>query len=103
MTPSRTAQEALYREQMDDEALAGQKREAATKCKSCSAPIRWGRDGSKHVALDYDEHEGGNTFLFPDGGCYTGKQDDPTPADATRHYRHRATCKHPLPVQERIA
>lgn len=100
--PSRDLQERLYRETMDDEALARQKREAATKCKSCGEPIRWGREGERHVALDYDEHEGGNVFLFADGGCYTGRQEDVTPPGATRHYKHRATCRKPLPVQETI-
>jgi hypothetical protein len=78
---------------MDDEALARQKRDAATKCKSCAAPIRWAKTGAgKHMPLDYDEHEGGNVFFFKDGTCYVGKQDDPTPVDATRHYSHFSTC-----------
>jgi hypothetical protein len=100
--PSRAMQEKLYRETMDDEALARQKREAAKKCSNCGSPVRWGRDGDKHVLLDYDEHEGGNWFLFEEADCFKGSQSDPTPTGATRHYNHRATCRKPQPVQERI-
>lgn len=94
MKPSRDLQERLYRELMDDEALARQKREAAPRCKSCGAPIRWAKTSNgRHMPLDYDEHDGGNVFLFTDGVCMVGTQADETPRFATRHYSHFATCK----------
>lgn len=102
MTLSRQLQERLYREALDDEALARQKRDAAKKCNNCGAPVRWARDGDRHVLLDYDEHEGGNWFLFADATCYRGGQADATPPSSTRHYLHKATCKRPMPVQEKI-
>lgn len=102
MTPSRQLQERLYREQMDDAALARQKRDAARKCDACLAPIVFGRDGDRWIPLDYDEHEGGNWFLFPEGDCHQGRQEDETPAGATRHYKHSATCRQRQPEQEAI-
>jgi hypothetical protein len=103
VTPARDLQERLYRELMDDAALARQKREAARKCDTCRAPLRFARDGDMWLPLDYDEHEGGNWFLFPDGTCYQGRQEDDTPIGATRHYRHTATCRQRPPLQEPLA
>lgn len=102
MSPSRDMQERLYRELMDDAALARQKRDAARKCDACRAPLRFGRSGDKRIPLDYDEHEGGSWFLFDAGDCYQGRQEDETPTGATRHYRHTATCRPVLPHQQEI-
>lgn len=89
----RQEQERLYERTLGPDALARQKRDAATKCKSCGAPIRWGitRNG-KRMPLNYDETPEGNVFLFGDDGCRVGNKNDPTPVDATRHTSHFATC-----------
>lgn len=93
-TMTRADRERAYAQQMGAEAFERQKRAAAPKCKSCSAPIRWGtvRGSGKHMPLDYDENEGGNVFLLENGTCEIGRQQDPTPRGATRHFSHFATC-----------
>ena len=97
-------QERLYRETMSADALARQKREAARKCDACRGPLLFGRDGDKWIVLDYDEHEGGNWFHFADNNtAHQGRQEDETPAGATRHYRHDATCRQRPPQQESLA
>jgi hypothetical protein len=88
-------QQTLYRDTMGENALERQRRAGATRCRSCFRPIRWARTGSgKRMPVDYDENEAGNVFLFADGGCRVGKQDEQTPAGATRHFSHFATCPH---------
>jgi hypothetical protein len=91
---SRDDQARRYREQMGETALERQKRQAATKCKSCFAPIIWAvTTGGKRMPLDYDENEAGNVFYYErTGRCDVKTQQTPTPPGATRHFSHFATC-----------
>lgn len=90
---TRTDEQArAYTEQMGETAAQRQKRAAAKKCKSCHAPIIWAKSDGKWMPLNYDPDEGGNVFLFLDGKCKVGRQDDATPQFATRHFSHFATC-----------
>jgi hypothetical protein len=97
---ARADQDKLYEQVMGDVAAERQRRAASPRCSSCDAPILWAvTEAGKRMPLDYDEHEGGNVFLFrPLPGsnqpwkCRVGRQDDPTPQFATRHFSHFATC-----------
>lgn len=75
-------------------------------CKSCKAPIRWGRtDRGKGVPLDPEPVSDGNLLLDPDGGMvmldgdpvaelpvrHLHKGEEPGPA-AVRYRSHFATC-----------
>jgi hypothetical protein len=82
-----------YEQEMGETAAERQRRAAAKKCKTCHAPVIWAKtEAGKWMPLDYDEHEGGNVFLFLNGKCKLGRQEDATPQFATRHFSHFATC-----------
>jgi hypothetical protein len=97
---SRDDQARLYEQEKGEDAAALQRRAAAPKCSSCGAPILWAvTEAGKRMPLDYDEHEGGNVFLFrspPGSGkpwtCKVGRQEDAPPQFASRHFSHFATC-----------
>jgi len=83
-------------EQLGESAAQRARRDDARKCKSCHAPIIWAKNETtgKWMPLDYDPHEGGNVFLFLNGKCRVGKQDDQLPDWSTRHFSHFARCPH---------
>lgn len=97
---NRQDQALLYEREMGTDKADEQRRAATPRCKSCGAPILWAiTEAGKRMPLDYDEHEGGNVFLFkPKPGnkepfrCRIGRQEDPTPQFTTRHFSHFATC-----------
>jgi hypothetical protein len=65
----------------------------ASLCKSCRRPVIWAvTESGKRMPVDYNEHEGGNVFLYPNRKVVIGKQTDETPMYATRHFSHFATC-----------
>lgn len=79
---------------------------AEPRCKSCQAPIRWGRtEKGKGVPLDPEPVSDGNLLLDPDAGMvlvggnpvaelpvrHLRRGEDPGP-DATRYRSHFATC-----------
>jgi hypothetical protein len=99
---ARGDQEAAYLADKGDDALERQRAAGAPRCSSCHAHIYWAvTDAGKRMPINVVDDEGGNVFLFraPPGSnqpwrCKVGRQDDPTPQGATRHFSHFATCPH---------
>lgn len=92
---SKDEQARLYRDSMGENAAERQKRAAATRCKSCFAPIIWAKSETtgRRMPIDYDPNDGGNVFYSAVTGLVTvGRQEQPTPQGTTRHFSHFATC-----------
>lgn len=84
----------MYEQEMGVDALARQKRAAASRCSACGQAVRWARsrDG-KRIAVDYDPHEAGSVLVWPDGHSIATTPGATPPEKATLHFLHSATCR----------
>lgn len=70
-------------------------RRDVARCRSCGAEIVWAvTKGGKRVPIDFEQCDGGNVLLLPDGSCRVLRAGDSAEllASGTRHKSHFATC-----------